>query len=68
MKGNASDKSERSGRLVLLGPNLKDELAEVRLHNLGIIALRSLGEGSVSELEAELYVERLELALEPAAK
>jgi len=68
VKGNASDKNERSGRLVLLGPNLKDELAEVRLHNLGIIALRSLDEGGVSQLEAELYVERLELALEPAAK
>ena len=68
VKGNASDKNERSGRLVLLGPNLKDELAEVRLHNLGIIALRSLDEGSVSQLEAELYVERLELALEPVTK
>lgn len=68
VKGNASDKNERSGRLVLLGPDLKDELAEVRLHNLGIVALRSLDEGSVSQVEAELYVERLELALEPTAK
>jgi hypothetical protein len=68
VKGNASDKSERSGRLVLLGPNLKDELAEVRLHNLGIVALRSLDEGGVGQVEAELYVERLELSLEPAGK
>lgn len=68
VKGNASDKNERSGRLVLLGPSLKDELAEVRLHNLGIVALRSLDEGGVSQIEAELYVERLELSIEPAGK
>lgn len=64
IKGNSSDKSERSGRLLLLGPNLKEELARIELSNLGIVALRPRTAASgVSQLEAELYVERIGLTL-----
>jgi hypothetical protein len=63
IKGNASDKGERAGRLLLLGPNLKDELARIEFTNLGIIALRPRLAAGVSQLEAELYVERLAFAV-----
>jgi hypothetical protein len=64
IKGNSSDKNERGGRLLLLAPNLKDELARIELSNLGIIALRPrVSSAGVSLLEAELYVERLALSV-----
>ncbi|MEY2933968.1 MAG: hypothetical protein RL033_4717 [Pseudomonadota bacterium] len=66
VKGNANDKQERSGRLLLLGANLKDELARIELSNLGIVALRPRTSGSavgVSQLEAELYVEQMALVV-----
>jgi len=64
IKGNSSDKNERAGRLLLLAPNLKDELARIDLSNLGIIALRPrVSPAGVSQLEAELYVERLALSV-----
>jgi|SRR5688572_15219491 len=64
VKGNAGDKGERSGRLVVLAANFKDELASVELSNLGIVALRPRAAASgVSQLEAELYVERMGFTL-----
>jgi hypothetical protein len=69
IQGAASDKHEKSGRLVLLGANLKDELAEIRFSNLGIVALRSrLDVGGLPVVTAELYAERMDLALDPATK
>lgn len=60
IKGNSSDKSERAGRLLLLAPNFKDELARIEFSNLGIIALRPRASAAgVGQLEAELYVERM---------
>lgn len=60
IKGNSGDKSERSGRVLLLAANLKDELARIELSNLGLIALRPRASASgPSQLEAELYVERM---------
>jgi hypothetical protein len=64
IKGNSSDKNERAGRLLLLAPNVKDELARVEFSNLGIIALRPrVSAAGVGQLEAELYVERLAFAV-----
>ncbi len=64
LKGKSSDKSERSGRLLLLAANFKDELARIELSNLGIVALRPRASASgVSQLEAELYVERMGFTL-----
>jgi hypothetical protein len=63
VRGNSSDKNEKSGRIVLLGPDLKEELAEIKLGNAGIYALRAAGSEGVAQLEAELYVERMELSV-----
>jgi hypothetical protein len=64
VKGNSSDKSERSGRVLLLAANLKDELARIELANLGIVALRPRPSAAgAGQLEAELYVERMGFAL-----
>lgn len=67
VRGNNGEKNEKNGRIVLLGADMKDELAEVKLSNAGIYALRS-GEANASseaqpQLEASLYVERMELAI-----
>lgn len=59
VKGKAADKDERSGRLLILAANLKDELARIELSHLGIVALRPAASAGVSQLEAELYVERI---------
>lgn len=64
IKGNSSDKNERAGRLLLLAPNLEDELARIEFSNLGIIALRPrVSAAGAGQLEAELYVERLAFAV-----
>lgn len=67
VRGKNDDKSEKNGRIVLLGANLKDELAEVKLLNAGIYALREgVAEGNretLAQLEASLYVERMELSV-----
>jgi len=64
VKGNTADKNERSGRLFVLGPSTKEELARIDFSNLGIIALRPKPSASgVSQLEAELYVERMALSV-----
>lgn len=67
INGKGSDQLEKSGRLVFLAPNLKDELLEVKLHNVGIFALgpskREAGATQLARLDAELYVERMELVL-----
>jgi hypothetical protein len=69
VRGNNADKAEKSGRIVLLAANLKDELAEIKLSNVGIFALRDAPREASSEalaqLEAELYVERMELSVKP---
>lgn len=65
VRGNSGDKNEKNGRIVLLGPDLKEELAEIKLSNAGIYALRGTPSAAKVEttarLEAELYVERMEL-------
>ena len=67
--GKGGDKHEKNGRVVFLGPSLKDELAEIRLEGLGLVALRARSNDSgLPMLQAELYVERLEFSTEPRAK
>lgn len=66
VRGNNGDKNEKSGRIVLLSADLKQELAEVKLTNAGIYALRnatSSTSDTQAQLEASLYVERMELSL-----
>ena len=66
VRGNNADKNEKNGRIVLLAANLKDELGEVKLFNAGIYALRSdtvSGSEALPQLQASLYVERMELSI-----
>ena len=65
LKGNNGDDREKSGRIVFLAPNLKDELGEVNLFHLGITRLDDGVFDPVNEpsalMRAELYVERMTL-------
>lgn len=65
INGKGTDQLEKGGRLVFLAPNLKDELFEIKMHNIGIFALRpskrEAGAAQPARLDAELYVERMEL-------
>jgi len=63
--GQNGDNREKSGRIVLLAPNLQDVLLELSLSNVGIYAMRQLNpennDRSIAHFEAKLYVERIEL-------
>jgi hypothetical protein len=62
MKGNNDDAHEKSGAVVFMAPNRKDELGRVILHNVGIFALRhEAATEKVSRVVAELYCEQMEL-------
>jgi T4-like virus tail tube protein gp19 len=67
VKGHNDEGNERSGALVLLDATLKEELGRVALAGLGIYRLaREKTEASadtVARVVAELYCERMELAL-----
>lgn len=65
--GKNSDKEEKTGKLVLLAPNVKDVLGEIRFFGLGIHRLAPTKQESgaaVQRLVADLYCERMELAIE----
>ena len=64
--GNSSSANEKSGSLSFLAPNLASVLATVSFHNLGIFRLEKApadASGAVSRLVADLYCERMELAI-----
>jgi hypothetical protein len=65
VKGLDDDSREKHGAIVLLGPDLKAELARVELSNVGIFALRHpvrvAHDESIRRVVAELYCERMEL-------
>ena len=65
VNGATGDKFERTGRLVFLAPDLKQELLVIKLSGVGIVALRTATAAgkadTVPRLEAELYVENMEL-------
>jgi hypothetical protein len=64
--GNSSSANEKSGSLSFLAPNLASVLATVSFHNLGIFRLEKAPadpSGAVSHLVADLYCERMELAV-----
>ncbi len=67
IKGNCDDSHEKSGAIVFLSPNRKDELGRVNLHNVGIFALRqqaaTANADKISRVVAELYCERMELQI-----
>ena len=65
IKGNNEDSEERDGRLSFLAPNMQDELAAVKLYNLGIFRIASdkaeATKDQVKRVTADLYCERMEL-------
>lgn len=63
VKGLNDDANEKNGSLVYLSPDMKTKLGEVRFFNLGIFGLASDQEGAVARFIAELYCEKMELAV-----
>jgi T4-like virus tail tube protein gp19 len=65
IKGNNDDTKEKNGRLSFLTPTLKDELAAIKLFNLGIFRIApEKSEATKDQLKrvtADLYCERMEL-------
>lgn len=65
VKGNNGDDKEKSGRIVFLAPNLKDELGSIDLFHVGIYQLDDGVFDPVNEpsalMRAYLYVERMKL-------
>jgi T4-like virus tail tube protein gp19 len=65
IKGNNEDSDERHGRLAFLAPNLKDELAAIKLSNLGIFRIApdktEANKDQIKRVTADLYCERMEL-------
>ena len=64
--GNSSAANEKTGTLSFLTPNLATVLATISFHNLGIFRLENAPadtSGEVMRVVAELYCERMELAI-----
>lgn len=62
--------NHKEGTITILSPDLKNTLAEIKLHQLGITALHTGGpnnSGAAAKFDAELYCESLELIV-PAVK
>jgi len=71
IKGNSGAANERSGRIAFLSPDLKTELAEIKLFNVGIYRLDPDPEDpssadKIASFTAEIYVERMEFNCPPA--
>lgn len=64
IEGNNDEGAEKGGTLDLLTPNLKDVLATIRFHNLGIFKLSpekaEANADTIKRVTAELYCERME--------
>ena len=66
ISGIGGDEHERKGSIALLDPALKGELGRIDLDGLGIYRLRpekAQAPDAVARVAAELYCERMELAL-----
>ena len=64
--GNSTTANEKSGSLSFLTPNLASVLATISFQNLGIFRLEAApaaASGEVSRLVADLYCERMDLAI-----
>jgi tail tube protein gp19 len=66
IRGNSGQDQEKNGALTFLAPNLKEELARVDFHGLGIFRLtpekREPQSSPVARVVAELYCERMDFA------
>lgn len=61
--GKCSEADEITGAITFLGPDLREELAEIRLDHVGIISLQQAKQEAnkeeVARFEVELYVEQM---------
>jgi hypothetical protein len=65
LKGNGGDANEKGGTLRFLSANLKDELGQIRLYNVGIfkLATDTTQATAIKRVVADLYCERMELGI-----
>jgi hypothetical protein len=67
VKGDNGPGSEKSGAIVCLSPNLKDELLRIELSQVGIVSIgeskQEANQDSVKRFQVEMYVEEMELKL-----
>ncbi len=63
IEGQCTEGDELTGAITFLAPELKNELAEIELFNVGIISLQEFGQEStmeeVTRFTVELYVEKM---------
>ena len=61
--GKCADSDELTGSITFLGPDMKEELAEITLDHVGIISMQQAKQEAnkeeVARFEAELYVEKM---------
>jgi hypothetical protein len=70
IEGNCAESDELEGSITFLGPDLKEELAEIQLFNVGIISLQQAKQEAnkeeVARFEVELYCEKMLFQYKPA--
>ena len=63
IRGKCSEGDEKNGSITFMGPDLTEELAEISLHQVGIISVQpakvEANKEEVARFEVELYVERM---------
>lgn len=67
VRGNNSAQNEKNGSLTFLSPNLKDTLAQITFSNTGIFKFArdkvESGSENIRRVQAELYVEHMQLII-----
>lgn len=70
IEGKCADGDELNGQITFLGPNHKDELGRITLRHVGIISLQPATyhakKSTVTQMEAELYVEEMKFVFNEA--
>lgn len=67
VQGQNGDNAEKSGAVVFLAPNMKDELGRITLSNCGILSLTQPAAEAekISRFEVELYCEKMAMEYKP---
>ena len=72
IKGNSGESNEKKGSILLLSPDLKDELLRIDLYNVGIFRIgpdkAEANAERINTVTAHLYCERMELYFEKTEK